>query len=80
MRIYWALFLTLLLTLPLLVQASQDDSFKPYTDSPRLLLRPSRLRLLTRERERQSIRFQQFDSYIANGAALPEAGYDAACG
>lgn len=75
MRIHWALLLTLFLILPLLAQGIQDDSFKPYTDSPRLLLRPSRLRLLTRERERQSIRFQQFDSYIANGAALPEAGF-----
>ncbi len=71
MRIYWAL----LLTLPVLAQTNQDESFKPYTDSPRLLLRPARLRLLTRERERQSIRFQQFDSFIANGAAMPEMGF-----
>ncbi|WP_155121435.1 hypothetical protein [Bryobacter aggregatus] len=38
-------------------------------------MRPARLRLLTRERERQSIRFQQFDGYIANGATFPEAAF-----
>lgn len=60
---------------PLLAQTSTEDSFKPYTDPPRLLLRPQRLRLLTRERERQSIRYQQFDYYISNRAVMPEAGF-----
>lgn len=52
-----------------------DESYKAYTEAPRLLLRPSRLRLLRRERERQSIRFQQFDSYIQNRAAMPEQAF-----
>ena len=71
MRICWAL----LFSLPVLAQTTPDESFKPYTDAPRLLLRPARLRLLTRERERQSIRFQQFSAYITNGAALPEPAF-----
>jgi hypothetical protein len=52
-----------------------EDSFRAYTEAPRLLLRPQRLRLLKRERERQSLRFQQFDSYIANQQYVPENGF-----
>ena len=71
MRFLWVI----LLSYPLLAQTANEDSFKPYTDPPRLLLRPQRLRLLTRERERQSIRYQQFDYYVSNGAVMPEAGF-----
>lgn len=70
----WFLWV-LLFCHPLSAQTANEDSFKPYTDPPRLLLRPQRLRLLTRERERQSIRYQQFDYYMTNGAAMPEAGF-----
>lgn len=52
-----------------------EESFRAYTEAPRLLLRPQRLRLLKRERERQSIRFQQFDSYISNDQYVPENGF-----
>jgi hypothetical protein len=69
------LMLVVLLSLPLLGQTASEENYKAYTEAPRLLLRPSRLRLLTRERERQTIRHQQFDTYIQNGAAMPEAGF-----
>lgn len=69
------LFLVLWLGLPVLAQTANEENYKAYTEAPRLLLRPQRLRLLTRERERQTIRHQQFDTYIANGAALPEAAF-----
>jgi hypothetical protein len=51
------------------------DGYKAYTDPPRLLLRPQRLRLLERERERDAMRFRQFDAYIANRQDLVENGF-----
>lgn len=56
-------------------QSTTEENYKAYTDSPRLLLRPARLRLLTRERERQTIRFAQFEGYIRNREAMPEIGF-----
>jgi hypothetical protein len=53
---------------------AQDDDFRVYTDAPRLLLTAQRLRLLQRERDRQSMRWQQFDALVAGGAAMPESG------
>jgi hypothetical protein len=50
-----------------------DEDFRVFTDSPRLLLTKQRLRLLQRERERESVRWQQFDALVAGGAPLPEA-------
>lgn len=55
-------------------QAAPDEDFHVYTDAPRLLLTKQRLRLLQRERERQSPRWQQFDGLVTSGAPLPEAG------
>jgi hypothetical protein len=52
-----------------------DEDYKVYTDSPRLFLRPQRARLLKRERERESIRWRQFDSLTAGGALMPEPGF-----
>src|ERR1700690_245099 len=54
--------------------ASADEDFHVFTDSPRLLLTKSRLRLLQRERERMSMRWQQFDAMVAAGAPMPETG------
>lgn len=48
------------------------DTFKIYTDSPRLLLRPQRLKLLRRERERTSPRWEQFEALWAANTAFPE--------
>ncbi len=53
--------------------AGQDEDFHVYTDAPRLLLTKQRLRLLQRERERESTRWQQFDGLVATGAPMPEA-------
>ncbi len=39
------------------------------------MLRPSRLRLLKRERERKSPRWQQFEAFVAGKAPMPEPGF-----
>jgi len=54
---------------------NRPDSFKVYSERPRLLLRPARLRLLRRERERRSLRWDQFETLWAAGAPFPEAGW-----
>ncbi len=51
------------------------DSFQVYTEHPRLFLRASRLRLLRRERERNSMRWDQFNTLISGGAPMPEPGF-----
>jgi hypothetical protein len=56
-------------------QTPAEENYKAYTDAPRLILRPQRLRLLSREGERQSIRHQQFASYIANRIAMEEQAF-----
>ncbi len=52
-----------------------DTEYLPGTAPPRLLLRPQRLRLLQRERQRQSMRWEQFDALVRGGASLPEPGF-----
>jgi len=52
-----------------------DEPVSVFTEHPRLLLRPARLRLLRRERERNSPRWQQFASYVSNDAPMPEAPF-----
>src|SRR5208283_1075003 len=44
-------------------------------DHPRLFLRAGRLRLLRRERERHSMRWQQFEALISGKAPMPEPGF-----
>jgi hypothetical protein len=56
-------------------QNSADDDFHVYRDAPRLLLTPQRLRLLQRERERHSPRWEQFDALISGGAPMAEPGF-----
>jgi hypothetical protein len=61
---------------PDLSQATpRPDSFKVYTESPRLLLRPQRLKLLRRERERRSLRWDQFETLWTGNAQFPELGW-----
>jgi hypothetical protein len=61
---------------PALAQAqTADEPIVVSTEHPRLLLRPARLRLLRRERERKSIRWQQFELFLAGHAAMPETGF-----
>lgn len=52
-----------------------ESEYLPGTAPPRLLLRPQRLRLLQRERQRQSMRWEQFDALVRGGAILPEPGF-----
>ena len=61
----------LLLCVALGAQTS-DDPVAVFTEHPRLFLRPQRLRLLKRERERASPRWQQFETLVVGGAPMPE--------
>jgi len=54
---------------------AQSDEFRVYSDAPRLLLNPQRLRLVQRERERDSLRWQPFSALVSGGAAMPEPGF-----
>lgn len=51
------------------------EEFRVYTSHPRLFLRPQRLRLLKRERERQSMRWRQFETLVKASAQMPEPGF-----
>jgi hypothetical protein len=51
------------------------DDFLVSTDHPRLFLQARRLRLLRLEKERQSIRWQQFHALMASEVRLPEPGF-----
>ena len=46
-----------------------------YTDHPRLFLRPQRLKLLRRETQRQSLRWEQFRTLIGARADMPEPAF-----
>jgi hypothetical protein len=67
-----ALFLALLAAA---WQPPQEADYQVYTDPPRLLLNERRLRLLKRERERESIRWQQFDALMRGRARMSEPGF-----
>ncbi len=54
------------------------DPVAVFTGHPRLFLGPARLRLLQRERERASMRWQQFESYMTAEAPMPESAFAAA--
>src|SRR5215472_8564596 len=51
--------------------APGDEPLVVGTDHPRLFLRPGRLRLLRRERDRTSMRWQQFENLMGAGATMP---------
>ena len=67
-------YLSALPALNLLAQ-HRPDSFKAYTELPRLLMRPQRLKLLRRERERRSLRWDQFETLWTGNAPFPELGW-----
>jgi hypothetical protein len=54
------------------VVPAADEDFHVFTDSPRLLLTKQRLRLLQRERERDSMRWQQIEALVSGGAPMAE--------
>jgi len=55
--------------------AQSGDPVTVATEHPRLMLRPARLRLLKRERERKSPRWMQFEAFISGKAPMPEPGF-----
>ncbi len=59
----------------LLLAQQPDEDFRIDKDHPRLFLTERRLRLLRRERERQSPRWQQFEALMAGQARMPEPGF-----
>ncbi len=60
---------------PLDAMPSQDEPLVVSAEHPRLFLRPARLRLLKRERERSSMRWQQFEALMSGNAPMPEPGF-----
>ena len=70
----WAGFLTLG-ALSLAGLLAQDAELRVYTEHPRLFLRPQRLRLLQREKQRDSQRWRQFALLMAGRAPMPEPGF-----
>lgn len=55
-----------------------EEEFRVWSDHPRLFLNSRRLRLLRRERERESLRWEQFHTLMAGGAPMPEPGFASA--
>jgi hypothetical protein len=53
---------------------STGEDFRVYTEHPRLFLQARKLRLLKREKDRQSPRWQQFEMLMAGKAQMPEPG------
>ncbi len=51
-----------------------EEDYAVLPEHPRLLLRPQRLRLLRREKERQSPRWLQFETLMRGKAQMPEPG------
>lgn len=71
----FVLLIPLLCGIPLRAQSAACDPVTVSAEHPRLLLRPARLRLLRRERERTSARWQQLELFIAGHAPLPEPAF-----
>src|SRR4051794_6526271 len=59
-------------------QGASVDDFRVYTEHPRLLLTQRRLKLLRRERDRQSLRWTQFELLMKGKAAVPEPAFSTA--
>ena len=66
--------LALILLSPSALPAADED-LGVYTEHPRLFLTARRLKLLRREKERQSMRWEQFQGLIDSKAAMPEKGF-----
>jgi hypothetical protein len=54
---------------------AQDEGLRIDAAHPRIFLVPRRLKLLRRERERQSLRWNQFHLLMAGKAPMPEPGF-----
>src|SRR5579871_5204766 len=60
--------------IPVAAQSSLEE-YRVYNSHPRLLLTTQRLRLLKRERDRDSMRWRQFSLLVRSAAQLPEQGF-----
>jgi hypothetical protein len=60
---------------PVGAQVPADEPVTVSAEHPRLFLRPQRLRLLRREKDRESMRWQQFAALVAGNAPMPERGF-----
>jgi hypothetical protein len=58
--------------------AQQESDYQSYSEPPRLILNARRVRLLRRERERESLRWQQFEALMSGKARMPEPGFASA--
>ncbi|MCP5116126.1 MAG: hypothetical protein GY953_35315, partial [bacterium] len=68
-------FSLLILALCQVVLAQPADDFRIDRGHPRLLLKARRIRLLRREVERKSMRFQQFEALMKREVEFPEQGF-----
>jgi hypothetical protein len=59
----------------LLAGQTPEEDYRVYSDHPRLFLTPQRLRLLKRERQRDSMRWRQFELLTRAAAQMPEPGF-----
>lgn len=71
----WVSLVSFVLFLPVLAAQTQEESFRVYAEHPRLLLTTHRLQLLRKERDRRSMRWQQFELLMAGHAPMPEPGF-----
>src|SRR5882762_2559041 len=71
----WAVLLGSVVLLPSLTAQAVEEGLEIYTEHPRLFLRPQRLRLLQRERDRRTTRWIQFETLMAGKAPMPEMGF-----
>jgi hypothetical protein len=71
----WLLAAAACCAMALDAQVTADEPVTVSTEHPRLILRPQRLRLLKRERERTSHRWQQFETFVAGNAPMPERAF-----
>ncbi|MEO7653358.1 MAG: hypothetical protein ABIZ80_23105, partial [Bryobacteraceae bacterium] len=55
--------------------SDKDETLDIFAEHPRLFLRAQRLKLLRRENERRSQRWQQFETLVAGKAPMPELGF-----
>src|SRR5450755_3375527 len=78
MRVFPCVLLLGAALAPFASAQSIEDSLDIYTEHPRLFLRPQRLRLLKRERDRRTTRWLQIETLMAGKAVMPEPGFAAA--
>ena len=65
----------LLAQTPSLPGQATDEEYRVYSEHPRLFLTAQRLRLLRRERDRDSMRWHQFALLVRAAAQMPEPGF-----